>query len=360
MVYKQSKRDYNIFVRHVNGLVVIALLYVDEQLLTSDDVATVLNTKTEHHKAFTIKVLGLARFFLGFEIARSESGKVINQREFLLDILANVNMLDCKTASFSLPRGLRLSINNAFFHGFIEEKLYMVPLEGYLLASLGQAYILQGYFYKQSTQDYSFFVRHVNGLVAIALVYVDDQLLTSDDVATILNTKTDKDLGLARFFLGLEIASSESGDIINQRKFLIDILTNVNMFSTRSVSGHCLFHGSFLVSFSVESEYKSMSYTTSEVVWLYGLLKDLHIPLVMPIPLYFDNKMSNILLPILTKHLNIDCHYVRGKVSEGFLKTIHVKSQLQLIDRMTKPLGEVQHKLLVSKLGLAESLSSLA
>ncbi|KAL8159818.1 hypothetical protein V2J09_001355 [Rumex salicifolius] len=42
-----------------------------------------------------------------------------------------------------------------------------------------------------------------------------------------------------------------------------------------------------------------------------------------------------------TKHLNIDCHYVRDKVAEDFLKTVHVKSQSQLADLITKSLEEL-------------------
>ena len=42
-------------------------------------------------------------------------------------------------------------------------------------------------------------------------------------------------------------------------------------------------------------------------------------------------------------HLKIDCHYTRDKMLEGFLQASHVSSKKQLLDLVTKPLGETQH-----------------
>jgi hypothetical protein len=39
-----------------------------------------------------------------------------------------------------------------------------------------------------------------------------------------------------------------------------------------------------------------------------------------------------------TKHIEIDYHIVRDKILEGVIKTLHVQSQHQLADILTKPL----------------------
>ena len=39
-----------------------------------------------------------------------------------------------------------------------------------------------------------------------------------------------------------------------------------------------------------------------------------------------------------TKHIEIDRHLVREKVQHGILKTLHVSSQHQVADLLTKPL----------------------
>ena len=100
-----------------------------------------------------------------------------------------------------------------------------------------------------------------------------------------------------------------------------------------------------------------MSETTSELVWVVGFLHDLQIPIPLPLTLYCDNKSAQYIAanPVFhnrTKHLDIDCHYVRDKIQEGFLKTSHISSHHQLADIMTKPLSSMQHYALAVKLGL--------
>ena len=45
---------------------------------------------------FRKKDLGKLKFFLGIEIAQSKFGVVISQRKYVLDILEETGMLDCK------------------------------------------------------------------------------------------------------------------------------------------------------------------------------------------------------------------------------------------------------------------------
>jgi len=70
---------------------------------------------------------------------------------------------------------------------------------------------------------------------------------------------------------------------------------------------------------SVEFEYRSMSETASELVWIAGLLQDLQIPASLLNPLHCDNRAAqhiaeNPVFHNTTKHLDLDCHYVRDKL----------------------------------------------
>ncbi|GAA0144665.1 hypothetical protein LIER_05052 [Lithospermum erythrorhizon] len=55
---------------------------------------------------------------------------------------------------------------------------------------------------------------------------------------------------------------------------------------------------------------------------------------------------------IHTKHIDIDCHFTRDKVIEGFLQLAHVPTTEQLADVLTKALPSSQHHYLLSKLGM--------
>lgn len=106
-----------------------------------------------------------------------------------------------------------------------------------------------------------------------------------------------------------------------------------------------------------------MSHTTSEVVWLEGLLQDLNVLVNQPITLFCDNTSAQHIaenhgLHERTMQIKLDVHYVRENVQSGFLKIHYVSSSLQLANIMTKALGADQHHFLSLKLCLVPSSSS--
>ena len=55
-----------------------------------------------------------------------------------------------------------------------------------------------------------------------------------------------------------------------------------------------------------------------------------------------------------TKHIEVDCHYVRDAIQEGILRTSHVKTDEQVADLFTKALGKKQFRYLLDKLGICD------
>ncbi|XP_019420626.1 PREDICTED: uncharacterized protein LOC109330802 [Lupinus angustifolius] len=60
------------------------------------------------NEAFKINELGNLKFFLGFEIARNQSGISMNQRKYALEILSDTRMMGCKPASTPITHGTHL------------------------------------------------------------------------------------------------------------------------------------------------------------------------------------------------------------------------------------------------------------
>lgn len=143
----------------------------------------------------------------------------------------------------------------------------------------------------------------------------------------------------------------------------------------RSVSGYCLFLGSSLISWkskkqqivsrsSTEAEYRSMALATCELVWIGMLLTDFGISCTKVVPLFCDNKAavyltSNAAFLERTKHIEVDCHTVRGRYIQGLVKPMHVPSNIQLADIFTKPLPSPAFSRLLGKMGLRSIYSLL-
>ncbi|KAL5718169.1 hypothetical protein ACHQM5_011104 [Ranunculus cassubicifolius] len=55
-----------------------------------------------------------------------------------------------------------------------------------------------------------------------------------------------------------------------------------------------------------------------------------------------------------TKHIEIDCHFVRDKLLDGTIQTSYVPTRHQVADLFTKPLGRESLQFLLSKLGVLD------
>ncbi|WMV17320.1 hypothetical protein MTR67_010705 [Solanum verrucosum] len=101
----------------------------------------------------------------------------------------------------------------------------------------------------------------------------------------------------------------------------------------------------------------------SEIIWLVGVLKELNVVIDTPVKLYCDNKavIQISVKPIFherTKHIEIDCHFMREQIKGGLIHTEYVNTKEQLADVPTKGLGAAQHHLLLSKLGVFDAYKS--
>ncbi|CAL1367161.1 unnamed protein product [Linum trigynum] len=106
---------------------------------------------------------------------------------------------------------------------------------------------------------------------------------------------------------------------------------------------------------SAEAEYRAMAHTVSKVLWLRWLLQELGVSIHGATPLYCDNQAAlhiaaNPVFHERTKHVEMDCYFVRERVQSGDIKPLKVSSHLQLADMFTKGLGAERFHFLLSKL----------
>ncbi|GJZ00219.1 homogeneously-staining region [Tanacetum coccineum] len=94
----------------------------------------------------------------------------------------------------------------------------------------------------------------------------------------------------------------------------------------------------------------------------YMALADLHIKPPTPVPIFCDNAStislaSNPIHHARTKHIEIDCHFVRNKIKAGDILPFFVPSKAQVADIFTKGLSRFLHYNYLSKLGICNPYS---
>lgn len=97
--------------------------------------------------------------------------------------------------------------------------------------------------YTQSAHDHSFFIRKVESDLVIILVYVDGLLITENSSNLIQEAKATsnqnfkmKDQGNLRYFLGIEILKSKDELLLNQRKYVLQLISEFGMSGAKAVT----------------------------------------------------------------------------------------------------------------------------
>ncbi|MCO5559659.1 hypothetical protein L7F22_013260 [Adiantum nelumboides] len=91
--FKQSTADHSLFLKHVDGEIVVIVIYVDDLILTGSHDEQILDVKNSLLREFNMKDLGELRYFLGIEIVDTLSGIWMIQRQYALDMLENQGLL---------------------------------------------------------------------------------------------------------------------------------------------------------------------------------------------------------------------------------------------------------------------------
>jgi hypothetical protein len=142
----------------------------------------------------------------------------------------------------------------------------------------------------------------------------------------------------------------------------------------KSVTGFCIFLGNSLISWkskkqsivsqsSIEAEYRAMTSTTKEIVWIRWLLADMGVSFSHPNPMYCDNQSSiqiahNLVFHERTKHIEIDCHLTRYHLKHGTIALPFVPSSLQIANFFTKTHSISRFCFLIGKLSIVVAAAS--
>ena len=105
----QAAKSSSVFYHHSSTRQCIYLIvYIDDIVITSSDQDGIQKLKQHFFSHFQTKDLGKLKYFLGIEVAQSNSEVVISQRKYTLDILTDTSMLDCKPVDNPMDPNVKL------------------------------------------------------------------------------------------------------------------------------------------------------------------------------------------------------------------------------------------------------------
>ena len=94
--YRRSNSYHTLFLKWRGGKITCLIIYVDDLIVTGDDKEEIESLKTKLFQEFVMKNLGRLKYFLGIKVLRSNKGIFISQKKYVLDLLVETGMLDCK------------------------------------------------------------------------------------------------------------------------------------------------------------------------------------------------------------------------------------------------------------------------
>lgn len=313
------------------------LIYVDDLIVCGNDVISLQKFKDYLGRCFHMKDLEKLKYFFGIEVAHGEEGFVLSQRKYTLDIVAEAGLLGSKPAATPMEQHHRLGSDTGPFMSNPEQYRRLVGRLIYLA---------------NTRPDITYSVH-----------------ILSQFMQTPRMGQWEAALRVVRFLKG----TAGQGILLSSNPDLsLSVYCDADWASCpttrRSLSSHVALLGGSPISWktkkqkvvshsSAEAEYRAMAAATREIKWLRQLLTEIGVPQVEPVRLFCDSKSAihiaaNPVFHGRTKHIESDCHQVRDAIQDGLIATVHVGTQDQLADVLTKALGRAQFEGLLSKLGV--------
>ncbi|CAL9022009.1 unnamed protein product, partial [Prunus brigantina] len=337
--YRQANTDHTLFIKHRAGKVTLLIIYVDDMIVTGDDTVEIEELQKRLASEFEMKDLGSLKYFLGVEVTRSKHGLFLSQRKYVMDLLADTGMLDCKPADTPIVENHKL-----------------------------------GVYVDQVPTNRERYQRLVGRLIYLSLTRPDIAYVVS--VASQFMHSPSEDHMAAVMRIMSYLKSAPGRGLLFKKNGHLDLegYTDAdyagNITDRRSTSGYFTFVGGNLVTWrskkqnvvsrsSAESEYRGIAQGVCEILWLRWLLAEIGFRPNAAIKLHCDNQSAfeitnNSVQHDRTKHVEVDRHFIKEKLEHKLISIPFVPSSEQLADVLTYAVSKRRFEDSLDKLGITD------
>eukprot|EP00253_Pinus_taeda_P015873 PITA_15873 len=298
-------------IKKIDGKILIFVLYVDDVIFIGNDDYLIENFKAVMKEEFEMTDMGLLKYFLGIEVEQNGNGIFISQVKYVNEVLERFNMQDSKAAITPTVMGLKLSkednsknFDPSLYKRIVGNLMYLTATR----TDIMHAVSLISRFMERPKEAHWQAVKR-------SLSYVkDDWKSTSGYV----------------FHMGSKAMSWAS-----KKQPIVALST-------------------------AEAEYVAATTATCQAVWMRRMLRSLGQEQTKGTVIYCDNNSAialskNSVFHKRTKHIDTRFHYIREFVSNGEIVLVHCRTQEQVVDILTKPLGQKSFEFLRKILGMTDN-----
>lgn len=324
-----SKADASMFIKTSGDKVVVVVVYVDDLIITGDDLDGINQVKQNLSIRFHMKDLGRLSHFLGLELHYEEGGFILHQERYCINLLKKFGMLACKPIETPMENTVKLCVDKGkeledptMYRQIIGSLIYLTLTRPDISFEVG---VLSRYMQnprKPHLDAVRRVLRYVKGTLGYGIKFNQGEKLE-------LVGYCDADY---------------AGDLDTRRSN-----TGYVFMLGQSAVAWCSKRQPTVALSTTEAEYRAASMAAQEVVWLLLLLTELQQKDDESVVIHCDNMSSihlanNPMFHARTKHIEVEYHFIREKVLEGKIDLTYVDTHHQVADVFTKSLPSVKLK----------------
>eukprot|EP00253_Pinus_taeda_P022725 PITA_22725 len=287
--------ELTLYIKENDGKILIVMLYVDDAIFTGNDDYLIENFKTVMKEEFEMTDMGLLRYFLGIEVEQNGNGIFISQAKYVNEVLEIFNMQESKVAITPTLMGLKLS------------------KEG-----------------NKKDFDPSLYKSIVGSLMYLTA--------TRPDIMNVVSL-------ISRFMERPKEAHWQGAKMI--MRYVKDDRKSTSRYVCHMGSGAILWASkkqSIVALSTAEAEYVVATTVACQAIWMRRMLMSLRQEQAKGTVIFCDNSSAialskNLVFHKRMKHIDTKFHYIRELVNSGEIVLKHCRTQEQVADILTKPLG---------------------
>ena len=340
-----STADTSLFLLQKPEVTMYLLVYVDDIILVSSSQYAADALVCSLSADFAVKDLGKLHYFFGVEVTSRATGLVLTQKKYSLELLQRAGMLKCKPTTTPMSSTDKIT-----------------AVDGELL----------------SPADATEYRSIVGGLQYLTITRPDISYAVNRVCQYLQAPRDTHWAAVKRILRYVQFTLTFGMHIRPTSSRVLSAFSDADWAGSpddrRSTGGYAVFFGPNLIAWSArkqatvsrsstEAEYKAVANATAEIIWVQSLLQELGLSQPQPPILWCDNigatyLSANPVFHARTKHIEVDYHFVRERVSQKQLQIKFISSKDQLADIFTKPLPLPQFEACRRNLTLVSSLES--